>query len=142
MRTFAQLTDAIKNCVIRAPFAGTVAQRYVGAGSVAGALTPILRVIQSEDLHVRFAVPVDQSREVSIGEPISIQVETLSAPLAGEIENISPEVEPASQMLFVEARLLISRADQQRLRAGLVAHVTARDEALVVELRVLALHAQ
>jgi RND family efflux transporter MFP subunit len=122
----AQLLASLKNTEIRAPFDGTVAARYKGPGSLVGPAIPILRIIQSSDLCVRFAIPVDALRTIKVGMPVNIDVETLHATLEGKVENLAPEVDAASQMLYAEASLAIPKEWKAQLHSGLVARVSPK----------------
>lgn len=120
----ALLTETLKNTSLRAPFAGTVAVRYHGPGEMVGPRAPIVRIIQSGDLRVRFAVPVPRSTELKPDMPVQVEIETVPAPVFGKVTSIAPEVDPSSQMIFVEAGL--DPATRERLQAGLVGRVSWR----------------
>ena len=122
----AQLSESLKMTDIRAPFAGTVAARYKSPGSLVGPSVPILRVIQSQALCVRFAVPIQFARTVVVGMPVNLQIETLTEPLDGKVENVAPEVDAASQMLYVESSLSLASKWMTQLQSGLVVHVTPK----------------
>src|SRR4030095_8173324 len=49
--------ESLGNTVIKAPFDGTVAARYLDGGAATRFGTPIISLIRPEDLWVRFAVP-------------------------------------------------------------------------------------
>ena len=53
----AGLKDDIERSRLRAPFAGSVALRYLDPGARASAGTPIVHLLGSDDLLVRFAMP-------------------------------------------------------------------------------------
>jgi len=120
----ALLTETLKNTSLHAPFSGTVAVRYHGPGEMVGPRAPIVRIIQSGDLRVRFAVPVPRSTELKPEMLVQVDIETLPAPVFGKVTSIAPEVDPSSQMIFVEAGL--EPATRERLQAGLVGRVSWR----------------
>jgi RND family efflux transporter MFP subunit len=118
-----QLEASVGQNEIRAPFDGRVAERFMDAGTVVGPGTPIVRLISGGDLIVRAAVPPEEARSLAVGRPVTINVRTLGLSLPGRIERIAPEVDAASQMILVEARLEPSADGAARLQTGLVVDV-------------------
>jgi RND family efflux transporter MFP subunit len=118
-----QLQASVGQNEIRAPFDGRVAERFVDAGTVVGPGTPIVRLISGGDLIVRAAVPPEEARSLTVGRPVTINVRSLGLALPGRIERIAPEVDAASQMILVEARLEPSANGAARLQTGLVVEV-------------------
>ncbi len=99
-----QMEIAVGESEIRAPFDGTVAERYLDPGATVGAGTPIVRLVSEGEVIVRFAVPAAEARDLRLAGPI-IATAAGTGDLRGTIERISPEIDPASRMVFVEARL-------------------------------------
>ncbi len=133
-----QLRESIDDARLVAPFDGVVAARYFEPGSVVPAGRPIVRVIGNDAARVRFAVPEQQATQVSVGMRMRVQLETLNGPLPAVVENVAPEVETASRMIFSVARVEIPARLKQRISSGLEAHVAPADSAdgaLVVEAR-------
>jgi RND family efflux transporter MFP subunit len=123
----AKLQESLKYTEVRAPFPGKIATTYVAAGAQLTTQSPIVRLVQNEALCVRFAVPAAYGKDVEIGKPVKFELETLSAGLPGTIENVAPEVDPGSQMLYVEASLDLSAAARAKIQPGLVARVALLD---------------
>ncbi len=119
-----QLDMQLARSEIRAPFDGTVALRYLDRGAVAGVGTPIVRLISSKGLMARFAVPPGEAAELSVGTGVRVEVESLGIALEGTIEHFMPEIDIASQQIFVEARLATPPIGFQALATGAVARVS------------------
>jgi RND family efflux transporter MFP subunit len=119
-----QLEASLGQSDIRAPFAGRVAERFVDAGTVVGPGTHIVRLISGGDLLVRAAVPPEEARTLAVGRPVTIHVRTQGLAIPGRIERISPEIDAASQMILLEARLEPPPGTAPRLQTGLVVDVT------------------
>lgn len=110
---------------VRAPFPGLVAARYLDPGALVHAQTAIVRLISADSLRIRFAVPEDEARSLTLGAKIVAKIPVLQQSLSGAIEAVAPEVDPAARMIFVEARLdAPTGADTLRPPAGVVARVT------------------
>jgi len=90
---------------VRAPFAGSVVARYVdpGAAVTASPPRPIVRLISSERLFVRFAA----SREVALGMLVLVRSEAgpSAREVVAEVERIAPQIQPGTDLVLAEARL-------------------------------------
>jgi membrane fusion protein (multidrug efflux system)/multidrug efflux system membrane fusion protein len=94
-----------EDAVVRAPFDGIISARYADPGANVTASTPIVRIISARDFIVRFAVPERQIAAVPVGSRARVRVGDRSEILQGTVERIAPEIDAASHMVFVEARL-------------------------------------
>jgi RND family efflux transporter MFP subunit len=118
-----QLESTLERARIRAPFAGTVAQRYLDPGARVSPGTPVVRLLSSGGLLARFAVPPEEAPRVPVATPVRVEVEDLGVALAGVVEHQAPEIDAASQMVFVEARLE-TPGEASHLPSGAVARVS------------------
>jgi len=118
---FEQVVLMVREGALRAPFDGVVVVRYVDAGSTVHRGTPVVRLLESGELKVRFAIPEESADDVQIGSAVQVAVgsETLSA----AVEKIAPEVDAASRMVFAEASLSLPESPRHRVRSGQVARV-------------------
>src|SRR5262249_52408969 len=67
-----QTKDALANTVITATFEGTVAARYLDPGAMVHAGSPVINLMRSEDLWVRFAAP--EALRLPVGGSISVHL--------------------------------------------------------------------
>ena len=106
-----------------APIAGKVALHYAKVGSQVGEGAPIVRVISSGELFVKFAIPTDQTDKVAVGAKLDIRIDTHGQAITtgGVVTTIAPELDPIAQMIFAEAEL---REPPATLQAGLVCRIT------------------
>ncbi len=118
-----QVQGRLAHSVLRAPISGIVSQRYLDAGALAPSGTPVARLISSQDFLLRFAAPPNEATAMHVGQPVEIRLAAIGLTLGGAISRLSPAVDPASQMIFVDADLNISTAMADRLKDGLVARV-------------------
>ena len=120
-----QLETSFGQSDIRAPFAGRVAERFVDAGAVVGPGTHIVRLISGGDLLVRAAVPPEEARSLTAGGAVTIHIRSQNLALPGHIERIAPEIDAASQMILIEARLdPAGPSGAPRVQTGQVVDVT------------------
>jgi RND family efflux transporter MFP subunit len=116
---------ALEETRVRAPFDGTIVSRYVDDGAIVHAGTPILHLINDGELLVRFAVPESDAAALQVGRGVRIEAAapTAGARAFGIIEKMAPEVDAASRMIVLEARLGRGYAEQGHLLSGQVIRV-------------------
>jgi len=112
-----------------APFDGVVAARYVDPGMSVHSLAPVVRLITMNDVLARFAVPQRDAGRVAIGEEVRIRTSETHRDLRGTVERIAAEVEPASHMIFVEARVTPGATPSSAVPSGELARIEIPSEA-------------
>lgn len=122
-----QLETRLSRTVLRAPIDGRVAARFLDPGASVHAGTPVIRLISSHEFLLRFAVPPGRAEAVRRGQPVEVRLDSLPLILSGSVSNIAPQIDPASQMVFVEADLTVPHAWTNRLQDGLVGRVTLHE---------------
>lgn len=119
-----RLRETLASTELRAPFDGTIAARFQDPGVMVHAGTPIVRMIRSDDLWVRFAVPEKDRTSITPGTRVDVHIETLDSPVAAVVEQIAPEVDSASRMVFMEARLDVPAELKGAIQSGLTCRVS------------------
>jgi RND family efflux transporter MFP subunit len=117
----AILERSIDEAQVRAPFAGSIAARYVGLGATVNSGTPIMRLVSAGEVLVRFAIPEALGAPVRVGTSVVVDVE--AAALSGTVDKLAPEVDAASRMVVAEARVRIPAALSGVALVGRVARV-------------------
>lgn len=115
--------DHVHDTALRAPSDGTVLLRFKDPGATVAAGTAIVRVVGHGGLRLRFAVPPDRARSLAPKARVEATIDTVTAPVAGVIRQVSPALDPASGMIIVEAELAPDAATAPQLRPGLAAWV-------------------
>jgi RND family efflux transporter MFP subunit len=117
-----------EDSLVRAPFDGIVAARYIDPGAIVGSSTPIVRIISARDFIVRFAVPEAQISRVAVGRRVRVRLGLREAILRGAIDKVAPEIDAASRMMFVEAQLPEGAAVAAAALSGEIARVSIEPE--------------
>jgi RND family efflux transporter MFP subunit len=78
-------TLEVDDCILRAPFAGEVAERYVDPGAFVRPGNPLLRVIDRSTVRIVADAPEDDFAVVAPGTAVEITVPATGAKLAGKI---------------------------------------------------------
>lgn len=106
---------------IRAPFDGRLGLRQVNLGQILNAGDPITTLQTLDPIFVNFALPQQHVGEVRPGTVVRVTTDAAAgATFEGEVSAISPEVDPVTRSLRVQAT--IANADE-RLRPGMYASV-------------------
>jgi RND family efflux transporter MFP subunit len=118
-----QLREMLRDAQIVAPFDGTIAARYVDAGTTVSRSARIVRVISPASLVVRFAVPEEQAAGLAVGVAVTVRVASVDLTTAGVIASIAPEIDAALRMVVVEARLAATGGRTHTIPSGAIARV-------------------
>jgi multidrug efflux pump subunit AcrA (membrane-fusion protein) len=115
---------ALADTIVRAPFSGLVAERLVSVGDYVTSGTKVAVVVRVDPLRVRLTVPEQFVSAVSVGQPMSFEVDAYPGRrFEGTVRYVSPALESDQRALTVEA---VVRNPAHELKPGLFA--TARIE--------------
>ena len=95
----------LDDMTLTAPIAGRVSLRYVEAGARIEEGQPIVRVVSTDDLYVKFAIPADHAGRIAAGDSIAVTVQGLESRLTATVKSVAPELDPIVQMIVAEAEL-------------------------------------
>ncbi|MFW6374315.1 MAG: efflux RND transporter periplasmic adaptor subunit [Thermodesulfobacteriota bacterium] len=122
----------LAECVIHAPFDGVVAQVEVRPGDLAQAKAPLLTLIETASIVVRFSLPESGTRTLNGQIPVSAVFDALPGrSYPARIVRVYPEIDPRTRTRTVEARV----EDAAELVPGMFARlavVVESSEACVV----------
>ncbi len=125
--------EDLANTVLKAPFTAVVQRRLVAPGSYVKVGDPLLVLVRVDKLRYRGSVPERLSQMVQIGQPVELQIESITDPESTVVSRISPLLDQASRALTFEA--IVENGDRV-LRAGLFAEaqltVDTEDEAIAI----------
>ncbi len=116
----ALLRQQLADTVIRAPFDGIVADRFVEVGSIAGAGTPIARIVTVDRLYFEATLPEVLLRDVKVGQQVETRVDAFpNRVFVGRVEAIYPAI--ADQARNLRIRVSLANPADLPLKAGLFA---------------------
>jgi RND family efflux transporter MFP subunit len=115
-----QMRQAVKSSILRAPFAATVVERLAARGAFVQKGTPLLIIVGAGEPFLRFAVAPQEAAQVQPGRPVQVALGSAQKTLRAEVARVSPVVDDASGLIFVEASFL---PPQTAVPLGVVAHV-------------------
>ncbi len=100
--------------VVRAPFAGVVAGKFVNSGDFATPGLPLLALEGNGGLQVEVAVPFNLVRLAEIGAVVSVELPDAGTSFSGKLAEVSGAVDPATRTVLVK----INVAESSALRSG------------------------
>ena len=107
------LKAQLKDLTITAPIDGAIARILIEDGSSVGPKQPLLRINSAGKPYLKFAVPIDDVKKVTIGATIDISVANRPGSVAGTITQIAPDVDSITHMKLVQAELVDPPKDLQ-----------------------------
>jgi multidrug efflux pump subunit AcrA (membrane-fusion protein) len=110
---------ALADTIVRAPFAGLVAERLVSVGDYVTSGTKVATVVRVDPLRIRLTVPEQFVSAMVVGQAVSFQVDAYPGrDFTGHVRYISPSLESNQRALTVEA--VVPNASRE-LKPGLFA---------------------
>lgn len=95
---------ALSDTVVRAPFAGLVAERLVSVGDYVTRGTKVAVIVRVNPLRAILTVPEQSISAVAVGQPVSLEVDAYPGrQFTGTIRFISPSLKQEQRALTVEA---------------------------------------
>ncbi len=93
----------LNECVMAAPFSGTITKVFVRQGDMAVPKTPLLEMADLESLVVRCAVPEAQAGAVRQGMKAEVRLDTLPGrSLSAQVTRVFPELDPRMRTRTIE----------------------------------------
>jgi RND family efflux transporter MFP subunit len=90
-----ELDVALEKMRLRAPYAGTVAERYLDDGAVVNAGSPVMRLVETTRLEAHVGVPARRASELREGEQYTLRLRGKSAPAT--LLSLRPDIDPMTR---------------------------------------------
>jgi len=95
---------ALSDTVVRAPFAGSVAQRFVSVGDYVTKGMKVAVVVRVNPLRVQLTIPEQFVSAVAVGSTVSFEVDAYPArQFEGKVRYVSPALQADQRALTIEA---------------------------------------
>lgn len=120
-----QAQIAYSDASVRAPFRGSVAERYVEIGSLVGSNAPAFTVMDTHVVKAIFAVPDISLASVRLGQKMDVSLDALLDPVTGTVTAISPAADPKSRVFSVEVTIPNPKG---LIRPGMIGSLTLGGE--------------
>lgn len=112
-------SSALNEALVRAPYAGEIAERNVSPGEYVTVQTPLLLLVRTNPLRLELQVPQERVGALTMDQRVVLTVDAFpGATFEGRVRYVSASVDRASRALVVEA---VVPNDDGRLRPGMFA---------------------
>jgi RND family efflux transporter MFP subunit len=95
----------VNDCILRAPFDGEIANRYVDPGAFARPGTSIVSVVDRTTVRMTFDVPEDDFETVAPATPLTVRTLATNQTFTGAVSRRSPSADPDTRTVHVEVDL-------------------------------------
>ncbi len=129
-----RLARAVADGRTTAPFAGTVTERYLAAGALAGPGKPLVRLVGQGEPWVRFAVPEERAQELGVHASVTVALAPNGPHLLGRVSGLSPDVDVSARMIYTSA-VFAEIPPGAALSSGQIVRVFPSATPLAAELR-------
>lgn len=107
--------------LIKAPFDGIITARNINAGELAGTQTPVLSLINLDQVIIRAGISEEQVNQIKVGQEVQVTISAISEkPFTGKIANIAMAAD--SQTKAYPVKIQIDNANHL-LKPGMFAEV-------------------
>ncbi|MFN3565401.1 MAG: efflux RND transporter periplasmic adaptor subunit [Burkholderiaceae bacterium] len=110
---------ALADTEIRAPIAGTVAERFAQPGEKLPVDGRVLSLVDLSSIELEAPIPAGDVAQVAVGTPAEFRPEGIERTYTGKVVRINPATAPGSRSVYVY--IAVERADPA-LRAGMFAN--------------------
>lgn len=96
----------MRDTVVRAPFSGAIAARYIARGAYVKTGSPLFDVVEVDTLRLVLQVPERFAHEIGMGAVLSVRPEAaIEAAIEAPVNRVSPIINPVTRTYRVEARV-------------------------------------
>lgn len=101
----AEAEALLAYATVRAPFAGVITEKNVLPGDLATPGAPLLVIESTQRLRAEGSVPEKAANGLRIGLTVQVMLDDASAPVAGQVEEISGAADAVSRSVLVKVLL-------------------------------------
>lgn len=127
--SLASVKHDLEDCVLQAPFAGTVAERFVDEGAVITPQSPITRIIEDTRLEAWIGLPAETAQHLAVGQHVTLRA------AHGQVSAVVSAVLPELDMATRTRRVVVNIRDGAGLLAGEIVRLEVPEETTVAGIR-------
>jgi RND family efflux transporter MFP subunit len=101
----AQVQVSVGDTAVRAPFNGSVAQRSIEIGDLAGPSNTAFVVIDTHVVKAVFAIPENALPRIRLGQRLDIALDNPPQTVSGTVTSIAPAADPKSRVFTIEVTI-------------------------------------
>ena len=138
-KSVAQLQEQVKKTKIFAPFKGSIDEIISNTGSnLITGLTPILRIVNLENLYIEADVPEKYSKTVKTGIPLFVDIPMIEKTYETQINQVGNFINPNNRSFRIEAPILnLDKTLKLNLTTKLKINDYSNSKSILIPLRIL-----
>lgn len=112
----AQVDVRIRQCVLRAPFAGRVDEVLAHQYETPKPGAPYIRILETGNLEIEFIVPSSWLQWLQVGSKFDFRIDETARNYQGRVSRLGASVDPVSQTVKIKGKFL---SDSKNIFAGM-----------------------
>ena len=127
--SLAGVKHDLEDCVLHAPFAGTVAERFVDEGAVITPQSPITRIVEDTRLEAWIGLPAETAQHLAVGQQVTLRA------AHGQVPAVVSAVLPELDMATRTRRVVVNIREGAGLLPGQIVRLEVPEETTVAGIR-------
>ena len=119
----AEINEMMRYANIRAPFDGTVTEKFVFAGDMANPGMPLVAVEAPAKFEVITRIPESDVLKCEVGDKVNVTIKATGKEIEGSITKVSPSNKYTGPQYEAIVELFASEEDLALIRSGMFANV-------------------
>jgi RND family efflux transporter MFP subunit len=100
-----QMQSMLERTFVKAPFSGTIEDVTVERGQVVSPGTPLMRIVNINNMYVQAQVPETYLEDIKLNAPVAIFVKSLNKTYIGKIRQIDNYIKPNNRSFGIEVAI-------------------------------------
>ena len=100
-----QMQSMLERTFVKAPFNGTIEDVTVERGQVVSPGTPLMRIVNINNMYVQAQVPETYLEDIKLNAPVAIFVKSLNKTYIGKIRQIDNYIKPNNRSFGIEVAI-------------------------------------
>ena len=119
----------LEDCSLQAPFAGTVAERFIDEGAVITPQSAVARIVEDSRLEAWVGLPVETAMHLAIGQSVTLRAAQGQVP--GTVQAVLPDLDMATRT----RRVVVAIQENSQLLPGQIVRLEVPEETAVAGIR-------
>jgi multidrug efflux pump subunit AcrA (membrane-fusion protein) len=127
--SLASIQHDLEDSILQAPFAGTVAERFIDEGAVITPQSVVARIVEDSQLEAWVGLPVATAQHLAVGQPVTLRSALGHVP--GAVKAVLPELDMATRT----RRVVVDVQQNADLLPGQIVRLEVPEETAVAGIR-------
>ncbi len=120
--SLASTRHDLEDCVLKAPFAGTVAERFIDEGVVITPQSSVVRIVENTRLEAWVGLPIKTARHLVVGQSVTLRA--AHEQVRGRVNAVLPDLDVATRT----RRVVVGIEEPDRLLPGQIVRLEVPEQ--------------